>query len=122
MRDVPDVVAAELEEEAARLEAVLRERPEILPGEIGDDRLAGRVRDPRRAHRGADDGELEHLAAVVAALAARAHRDHALAQVHADDRVGADERRLLVEARRARAGATSRCASLMTVISPVLPL
>ena len=31
----------------------------------------------RRAHGGADDGELDDLAAVVAALAARAHGDHA---------------------------------------------
>ena len=44
-----------------------------------------------------------HLAAVVAALAVRAHRDHALAQVHADDRVGADELRLLEEPREREA-------------------
>src|SRR5581483_3123630 len=96
-RDVPDVVAAELEEEAARLEAVLGERPEVLPREVRDDRAARGVRDPARAHGGADDRELEDLAAVVAALAARAHRDHAVAQVDADDGVGAEEHRLLLE-------------------------
>ena len=119
---MPDVVAAELEQEAARLEAVLRERPQLLAREVGDDRLARRVRDPRRAHRGADDGELEHLAAVVAALAARAHRDHAVAQVHADDRVGADELPPPGTAATSAARRDSRCASLITVISPVLPL
>lgn len=98
-RDVPHVVAAELEEKAARLVAVLREGPELLPGQIGDHRLARRVGDPGRADGRAYDRELEHLAAIVAALAAPAHRDHALAQAHADHRVGAHEGGLLVEPR-----------------------
>src|SRR5450432_3767202 len=68
LHHVPHVVAAEVEQEAARLEAIARQRPQVLTREIREDRPARRVRDPRRAHRGAHDGELDDLATIVAAL------------------------------------------------------
>src|SRR5947209_19818842 len=94
---VPAVVLAEVEEEAARLPAVLEEGPQVLAREVGHDGLPRGVREARRAHGRAHDGELDDLAAVVAALAARAHRDEPLAQLRAHHRVGPHQRSLLTE-------------------------